>query len=98
MEIVLGSDGASLFALIDDDLLRIVKAAAREKDISMGNVAKELDVNRTYFYSMFDDKRVRVEYIIQLQNLLDLEIITDADINRGIGKITAYARKRYVLS
>jgi len=98
MEIVLGSDGASLFALIDDDLLHTVKVTAQEMGISMGDVAKELGVNRTYFYSMFDDKRVRVEYIIQLQSFLNLEIITEVDINKGISKITAYARQRYVLN
>jgi hypothetical protein len=97
MDIALGSDGASLFALIDDDLFHTVKAVAKDKCIDVCDLAKSLGVNRTYFYHMFKDKRIRVEHLIQLQAILELDLINQGHINQGINMITAFARQRYVL-
>ena len=97
MDIILGSDGASLFALIDDDLFHMVKVTARDKCIFMGEIAKELGVTRAHFYRIFLDKKVRIDYLIQLQNLLDLELINQSDINKGLCLIATAARERYAL-
>ena len=97
MIIQLGDDQASLFALIEDDLLDTIRAKSKEKGITAKQLAKALGLCRTYFYTFFTDRRIRLEYLIQLQNILSLELVDQADIDGGIMMINDAAEERYVL-
>jgi hypothetical protein len=93
MIIELGDDGASLFALIDEDVYYLIKAS----HVPFTKLAKALGLSRPYFHRLFTDNRMRLEYLIELQNILGLEIVTQAHIDGGIMLINDAAEERYVL-
>jgi hypothetical protein len=93
MIIELGDDQASLFAWIDDDVVDLIKAA----HIPFTKLAKALGLSRPYFHRIFANRRIRLEYLIELQNKLNIEIVTQADIDGGIMLINDAAEERYVL-
>jgi hypothetical protein len=93
MIIQLGDDQASLFALIDEEVYYTIKAT----HVPFAKLAKALGLSRPYFHSLFTDKRMRLEYLIELQNILNIELVTQADIDGGIMMINDAAEERYVL-
>ena len=93
MIIELGDDQASLFAWIDDDVYCLIKAS----HVPFTKLAKALGLSRPYFHRLFTDKRMRLEYFIELQNILNIELVTQADIDGGIMMINDAAEERYAL-
>lgn len=97
MEIVLGDDQASLYAVVDDTIIHAVRVNAVDQCIHMKELAEQLGIARPYLHRMFKLGKVRIEYLIHLQNILGLEFITQADIDYGLELIKQAAAKRYVL-
>lgn len=97
MEIVLGDDQASLYALVDSKILHTVKVNACDQCKHINEITKEMGIARPYLYRMFQAGKMRIEYLIHLQNILGLEFITQADIDFGLELINQAAAKRYVL-
>jgi DNA-binding phage protein len=97
MDIVLGDDQASLFVKVNAEVLHAIRVQATSKYVPMLKLAEQLGVARTYFYRMFQDGKIRIEYLIHLQTILGLEFITQADIDYGLELIKQAAAQRYVL-
>jgi AcrR family transcriptional regulator len=95
MNVILGSDQASLFAIVNDELMLHILALAKYHGITVKDLAQSLNISRPYFYRMLQDKQVRLEYILQLQQILEFEYITKDDIEYGLAMIAKAAVSRY---
>lgn len=83
-------------SLSTEDILTIL-AASKSKGITVATIAEKLGLVRTYFYSLFSPGFVDLRYVIQVQRILELELITAEDITRCLHLIHSEASTLFSL-
>lgn len=83
-------------SLSTEDILTIL-AASKSRGVTIKNLASELNLVRTHFYKVFSPGLVDLRYVMQVQRILELELVTAKDIARCLHLIHSEASTLFSL-